>query len=244
MRILIIRHGEPDYSIDSLTEKGRREAEFLSKRLTKLNIDDFYCSPLGRAKDTARPTLEKLGREAKILPWLEEFRGRISPWGKRGHSIPWDLPPQEWDSFCDFYHKDNWVNAPIINTGNSGAIYEETKEGVDALLASYGYNRKSNMVFDCRDNRDTTIALFCHFALGATVVAYLTGVSPALMWHGFFMPPSSVTTLVSSEVRRGEVSFRCMQLGDTSHLYANNEPVSSSGLMPEVFDPESRRNID
>ena len=26
MRILIIRHGDPDYKIDSLTEKGKREA--------------------------------------------------------------------------------------------------------------------------------------------------------------------------------------------------------------------------
>ena len=33
MRILIIRHGDPDYSIDSLTERGWIEAELLSKRL-------------------------------------------------------------------------------------------------------------------------------------------------------------------------------------------------------------------
>ena len=30
MKLLIIRHGEPDYSIDSLTEKGWREAELLA----------------------------------------------------------------------------------------------------------------------------------------------------------------------------------------------------------------------
>ena len=57
MKIMIIRHGDPDYSIDSLTEKGWREAELLSQRLIKEDIDDFYCSPLGRAKDTASSTL-------------------------------------------------------------------------------------------------------------------------------------------------------------------------------------------
>ena len=51
MKILIIRHGEPDYSIDSLTEKGWREAELLSRRLAPLGIRDFYVSPLGRAQD-------------------------------------------------------------------------------------------------------------------------------------------------------------------------------------------------
>lgn len=32
MRIFIIRHGDPDYSIDGLTEKGKREAELLRER--------------------------------------------------------------------------------------------------------------------------------------------------------------------------------------------------------------------
>ena len=64
MKILIIRHGCPDYSIDSLTEKGWREAEYLSEMLVKYDIKDVYCSPLGRAMDTAKPYLEKSGKSA------------------------------------------------------------------------------------------------------------------------------------------------------------------------------------
>ena len=71
MRILIVRHGEPDYAHDTLTEKGWREAELLSERLCKEKIDDFYVSPLGRAKDTASLTLKKMNREAVVLDWLE-----------------------------------------------------------------------------------------------------------------------------------------------------------------------------
>ena len=49
MRIIFIRHGDPDYVNDSLTEKGVREAELLAKRVAKWeNITQFYCSPLGR----------------------------------------------------------------------------------------------------------------------------------------------------------------------------------------------------
>lgn len=48
MRIIFIRHGDPDYVNDSLTEKGVREAELLAKRVAKWeNITQFYCSPLG-----------------------------------------------------------------------------------------------------------------------------------------------------------------------------------------------------
>ena len=46
MKILIVRHAEPDYSIDSLTPKGRVEAELLSQKLIKLDIKDIYVSVL------------------------------------------------------------------------------------------------------------------------------------------------------------------------------------------------------
>ncbi len=53
MRILLIRHGDPDYVNDTLTEKGRREAALLAKRAVSMNMGECYKSPLGRAKDTA-----------------------------------------------------------------------------------------------------------------------------------------------------------------------------------------------
>ena len=39
MRLLIIRHGDPDYARDNLTEKGKREAKLLSEMLAKDKID-------------------------------------------------------------------------------------------------------------------------------------------------------------------------------------------------------------
>lgn len=82
MKLLIVRHGDPDYSIDSLTETGWIEAELLSDRLCKLDVKAFYCSPKGRARDTAKATLEKLGRQAEILPWLREFSPPGAPTGE------------------------------------------------------------------------------------------------------------------------------------------------------------------
>ena len=44
MRILLIRHGDPDYENDALTEAGRKEAEALSERMKsiKKTITDYY----------------------------------------------------------------------------------------------------------------------------------------------------------------------------------------------------------
>lgn len=68
MRLIIVRHGDPDYEKDSLTEKGWREAAILADRISRLEVKEFYVSPLGRARDTASLTLEKMGRKATVCP--------------------------------------------------------------------------------------------------------------------------------------------------------------------------------
>ena len=45
MKLLIVRHGDPDYDIDSLTEKGWKEVEYLSQKLSKLDVKSFLCIP-------------------------------------------------------------------------------------------------------------------------------------------------------------------------------------------------------
>ncbi len=232
MKLLIIRHGDPDYAIDSLTEKGWREAELLSQRLVKLKIDDFYCSPLGRAKDTAKPTLEKLNREAQTLPWLEEFSGTIqSPYtGKK--RIPWDIAPSLWADEAEFYDRNRWMNPALVASGTVKEVYDQTTLGLGELLRNYGWSR-NGMLYRSDEDNDKTVALFCHCAMGLTIISYLTGTSPFILWHNFFLPTSSVSTIVTETDKNGNAHFRCVQIGDTSHLYAAGEEMSQAGLYPE-----------
>ena len=73
MKLLIIRHGDPDYKNDTLTPKGWIEADLLSKRLEKINISKIYCSPLGRAKDTAKATLKIKNMDMEISTGCRSF---------------------------------------------------------------------------------------------------------------------------------------------------------------------------
>lgn len=77
MRLLFIRHAEPDYSTDSLTEKGFREAALLAKAAPSLRMGHCFVSPLGRAQKTAEECLKAAGKTALTLPWLEEFNAPI-----------------------------------------------------------------------------------------------------------------------------------------------------------------------
>jgi len=230
MKIHIIRHGEPDYSIDSLTEKGWREAHLLAERIAALPIDDYYCSPLGRARDTAKPTVEKTGKPIEVLDWLREFAGRIESPFTGEKRLCWDLPPYLWANEEQFYDINNWTKPALMASGNVEEIYAETVNGIDALLLRYGWERHGHLY---RGGEEKTIALFCHFAMGITILSYLLGISPVVAQNNFFMAPSSVTTLCTETDRKGCSHFRAMEIGDTSHLYIAGEPVSLSGFYPE-----------
>lgn len=234
MKILFVRHAEPWYAIDSLTEKGHREAELLSRRLSKMDVKAFYTSPLGRARETARYTLEKAGREAEILPWLAEFRGKSIDPENGLPRIPWDYKPSVWMNREQLRSMDDWFKDPLFQGGNVDAIWEETKQGLDALLEKHGYVRDGR-IYRAENNRPETIVLFCHFGIMMACLSHLIGISPMNLWHGFCTQPSSVTTVITEERVKGEVAWRCMQLGDISHLYAEGEPYSTAALYPECY---------
>lgn len=238
MKILIIRHGDPDYELDSLTEKGWREAEYLSERLVKLPIKDVYCSPLGRSKATAKPYLEKSKKDMTVLPWLREFSGSVIRPETNEKGIPWDFQPSFWTKEEKLFSKSTWLDSDIMKSGNVKEVYEETAAGIDTLLEAYGYKR-DGYIYKCENNTDVTIALFCHYAMGMAIVSHFSGISPALLWQMLFLPTSSVTTLVTEERIKGSVVFKCKQLGDTSHLYIKGEEPSNSGLYNEIYSEKS-----
>jgi broad specificity phosphatase PhoE len=244
MRILIIRHGDPDYSIDSLTEKGWREAELLSQRLMNENISKIYCSPLGRAKDTARPTLEKTGMDYEVLEWLREFPVSVTvPYAEHGIAengtriCPWNLLPQYWTHEDQLYDNNKWSEHDIFTDGRVQARLEYVTGGWNSLLLSLGYRRDGQIYrFDESTDQNVTVALFCHLGLGLSLLSQLTRVSLPLMWHTFFMPTSSVTTILMEKhsTYLNEAHARVVQIGDTSHLYGGGEPVSQSGLFSPI----------
>ena len=72
MLLYIIRHGDPDYTTDTLTEKGKFQAERVGERLAAIGIDRVFSSPLGRARETAAPLCRRLGLECGIEEWARD----------------------------------------------------------------------------------------------------------------------------------------------------------------------------
>ena len=164
MRLIIVRHGDPDYEKDSLTEKGFKEAELLSNRIAKLNIKKVYCSPYGRAQDTSKPSLEKLGIKAETLDWLKEFPGYIINPVNGTKSIPWDFLPSFWTTEAGFYDKKKWRDVDIMKTGNAVETYDYVCKKLDELLSKHGYEHCGGFYKAVSPNTDTII-MFCHFGI-------------------------------------------------------------------------------
>lgn len=241
MKLLIIRHGDPDYANDTVTAKGRREVELLAERISKLEVRAAYCSPLGRARDTAKPSLEKLGISAETMDWLREFEGYIIDPDTGKKRIPWDLMPAYWTVSEDFYDRKKWLETPLMRTGNVSREYEWVCRGLDSLIEKHGYRRDGNLYRAEHANNDTAL-LFCHFGVECVLLSHLLGISPVNLWHGFAALTSSVTTLVTEEREEGKAYFRCCGFGDLSHLYAAGEPASFAARFCETYANTEERH--
>ena len=139
MRILLIRHGDPDYINDCLTEKGRREASLLADLMEKETVKDFFVSPLGRARETASYTLKRLKRTAEEKDWLREFPAKLevedSVWLQKAYPdtrkedgrfqtrIVWDMLPAFWKEDPAYQTPEGWRNTEVAAHSDLNQAY-------------------------------------------------------------------------------------------------------------------------
>ena len=235
MKLLLIRHGDPDYELDCLTPAGQREAEALAERIAPLPIREYYVSTMGRALATAAPTLRKAGREAIACDWLREFQVPVQRPDREGlYNIPWDWLPQDWLADPILLSADRWHEHPVFARSEVRRAYDRVNAAFDEVLAQHGYRRDGRLYRAERPNTDT-LAFFCHFGLSCVLMSHLMNCSPMVLWQGLAMAPSSVTVINTEERRPGIAVFRAAAVGDISHLNAGGLAPSFSARFCEIY---------
>ncbi len=247
MRLIIIRHGDPDYSIDSLTPKGWREAELLAGRLEHIDAA-CYCSPLGRARDTSTETLRRMSLrrgmpvEAEVLPWLREFDAKVpDPVTGNIRSVAWDVMPAYWSQRPELFDREKWMGSDYFNGSDIRKKVQAVYDGIDDILARHGY-RRDGLAYRVERENEETVMLFCHFGVESVILGHLLNISPFALWHGFIALPTGVTVLYTEEREQGIAGFRCSRFGDLSHLDAAGEPEAFSGRFCETFSNTEQRH--
>lgn len=242
MNIYIVRHAEPDYARDTLTEKGWREAELLSRRLARIPAKAYYVSPLGRARDTASCTLQKVGAEAVVCPWLREFdRGYKVPERFHPYGLGWDLLPEDWAEDPQYYDPEKWYLAPAYGESGIAQCYREVIQNFDAVLEAHGYRREGKLYRVTRPNADN-LFFFCHFGVESVLLSRLLNCSPVVLWHHTVALTSSVTVVSTEERREGRAVFRMSRFGDLGHLDGAGEPESFCARFCEVCHDGNRED--
>lgn len=146
MKLIFIRHGDPDYKIDSLTEKGKKEAKLLADRVAKFrNVKEVYVSPLGRAVKTAEYSLNALNMKGRTKDWLREFAVKVKDPDGNEKNIPWDYFPSYWTNDPCFYDKDHWFESKLFEGSEIKENYDRVSNGLDEILQKNGYKRSGNL---------------------------------------------------------------------------------------------------
>ena len=217
MYLYIIRHGEPDYATDSLTELGKKQAAALAERFSTHGFDEIYTSPLGRAIQTAQPTCERLGISYKIEEWMSEdlaYNDLSAKFANGKH---------DWSFACQrtklLEHEGEWYNNPVFSTCRAAQNgYARIAKQSDEFLSRLGYKREGK-VYKIAAPSEKRVATFCHHGLGTSWLSHLLSIPPNIFWSSFNIAHSSVTVLDFSNEPDGFTAPQCICLSDVSHIY-------------------------
>ena len=141
----------------------------------------------------------------------------------------------------NFFHYDQWWKSPVFEEAGVKREYDQVIEKFDELLKEHGYVREGKYYRAEKSNNDTLV-FFCHFGLGCVLLSHLLNISPMVLWHGTCAAPTSVTTVVTEERRKGIASFRMLSFGDISHLYAKEEPPAFAARFCETYENKEERH--
>ncbi len=224
MRLHIIRHGDPDYENDDLTDLGKREAQALAERMERLPLVQIYASPRGRAKATAQYTADRTGMPVHILDWMREMSDLTASPDSNVLPDPvviWNLPG----------HQLRQTNSDLFLQPLTASRFHELRtEWLDWLrqahiqVTNVGWTNDSPLV-------DKDVAIFCHHGVGLALLSLIMDIPVSTLWRSIWLPPSSVSTVLLEQYDQNRINPRLVCIGDTSHLYPLELNNNTSGLL-------------
>ncbi len=183
MNLYYIRHGEPTYEPDMLTERGRMQAEALAGVLADIRFDAIYSSTSQRALETAGPTAKRLGLTVKPLDWCnekyayEEFSCIDEADGRRKWLYEIEgvkrifVSPEFEGQAAAWYQSERFFDerfkAGTERIQRAGFAFLET--------LGYVYDDKKG-AYHVRNKSDANIALFAHEGVGTVLLSSVLGI--------------------------------------------------------------------
>ena len=223
MRIVFVRHGEPNYEKDCLTETGKMQADAAAERLKEEGISEIWSSPLGRAAETAAAASRVLGLPVGTLDFMRELS-----WGSRdgaplfanGH--PWDLADELARQGIDLTRPD-WREHPFFRNNKVCDSVDLVEAGIDRWLLKLGYQREG-VYYRCirEDDAQKTVALFSHGGSSCAAMAHILNLPFPYACGLLHLEFTGITTL-RLDRHPGSKVLPCLELAnDGRHIRAES----------------------
>jgi probable phosphoglycerate mutase len=212
IELMFVRHADPDYKNDTITEKGHKEAQALARFLKRhpQPLTAIVCSPFGRAKATMQYTADACGIEPAILPWLGEPDGTFD-----NGRWSWSIPRVEHLAGESLFDNENWRTG-VPYGEKLYAIRTAIAKELDWFLAGYGLVRKG-AVYRVQRPQDARIAVFTHEGFTKVLLsAVLHWPLPHVLAHLSYNP-TGCTRLIWDE-HDGLATPRAVTINDLAHL--------------------------
>ena len=176
MNIYFVRHGDPNYELDCLTEEGCRQAEKLAERVKNYKLDEVYYSPQGRAKQTGDYCMRYFDLKPVVKDWMRELEWGDLTGNAYSTASPWALTDEWLKTEHAYPAGDSWKkDERIINDRIIDDVETRIKE-FDKFMAEQGLIRNGQGYEVTKKAEDKTIAIFCHGGLSSALVAHLLNI--------------------------------------------------------------------
>jgi probable phosphoglycerate mutase len=220
MELLFVRHGEPAWSVDGLsqpdphlTELGKRQADLAAIRISNNErpLSELVVSPAIRSQETAAPIAAKTSLSIETVEDIVEIR--MPDWAgeleERVKSIFIEArhrPPEEWwegmeggESFRDFH--------------------DRITRSLTTVLAERGVypDREQQHLWTVEDP-DQRIAIVAHGGTNAVAIGFLLGADPTPWeWERFILYHASFARMRAIPIAGG-YAWSLRTFNDREHL--------------------------
>ena len=230
MLFYYIRHGDPIYQPDSLTERGQQQAEALSKRLARYGFDRIYSSTSNRAIMTAQPTCDLLQMEPQLLDFAHETHA--------ARELMIDDPElgKRWlfhnPRIVELFNSseirnlgDRWYDHPEFAEYSYEQGMARIAREADAFFESLGYEHiRHTGKYRIKQSNDQRVAFFAHQGFGLAFLSCLLDIPYPMFCTHFDICHSGVTVIEFREYD-GFAIPKILMLSSDAHLYGEGLPT-------------------
>ena len=179
-RVVLLRHGEPDWAPEGasvpdpgLTPYGRAQARAAAARIAAEGVDAIYVSPYRRAQETAAPLVKATGLVPHTLPDLAEIGVAVD--GLSQEAVDRYFVEAAQRPLTE--HWEGWPGAESFRD-----FHARVTTALERLLARHGLHPRRDAEHDFtewdREGPPARIAVVAHGGTNAVALSHLLDVRP------------------------------------------------------------------